>query len=623
MTIYRLENNVNTTLVDPIDSSTTVIRINTAVEPYNDPIVPDTDEVGTITLIDDVSNPSKIEIVYFTGFTNNGDGTLTLTGVNRGQENTTQYSFSSGAVATQSLTRDAINSLRSTTGFTGIFITNVIPANPGKNVSITYNDLPNQDSVSQILTDDTEVIITLEWDRGLEYQGIPTVNGTEILTYTEKTAGVYINDGITVDISGVDEILCTHNGVEYSVEILYDNPPVIQTANFVNGYPGSQTELKEGDSFDFNITSDINFDRIEIYNYGAYVSQTFDVTEGVESTVTAYIADRGNTTQNLGARVRIRKPSGVWSESHLTENDASVDGTNLVKLNNQYPVISISSVDYPAGQEAIKNTESATVNNTVTYYDDIIYSSPNSQLTVENTNTFESNKVVSRLSGDYNISSNNFRIVANRNANDATSSSQNVVNIAHSAATINISFPARLRSGGNDGTEAQNHTITISSDQNKLSSAEIELSAPVGIWQGSWSGSTTSFTRSLQIHDDMVKGGYDFTGLSFTNLAGVETTVINSGTTYTIGGFVSREITLEAFANEALMNVAATIYNKVTLSWSFEPSVDNREPLDSSPPITDGWCLVALETNPTTIRILDTKTDASSQASTITIQEAI
>jgi hypothetical protein len=71
------------------------------------------------------------------------------------------------------------------------------------------------------------------------------------------------------------------------------------------------------------------------------------------------------------------------------------------------------------------------------------------------------------------------------------------------------------------------------------------------------------------------------------------------------------------------MNVQAATYSKVSLTWSFKSSVTTRAALNSSPPITDQWCLVALETNPTTIRLLDMAYESSSQASTITIQESI
>jgi len=111
MITYRLENNVTTKLVGDINKNTTDIIIKKASYPYNNPIVPSENEIGTMTLIDDSSRPTKIEIIYFTNFFDNGDGTLTISNVQRGKENTSKQSFVSGSVVTQSLTREAINSL--------------------------------------------------------------------------------------------------------------------------------------------------------------------------------------------------------------------------------------------------------------------------------------------------------------------------------------------------------------------------------------------------------------------------------------------------------------------------------------------------------------------------------
>jgi len=121
----------------------------------------------------------------------------------------------------------------------------------------------------------------------------------------------------------------------------------------------------------------------------------------------------------------------------------------------------------------------------------------------------------------------------------------------------------------------------------------------------------------------MIKGAQSWGALNTVNLAGKVVSTITTGNNYVLGGFVSRQIPLTASLNEAIMNVAALDYTKVTLTWSFEPSVTIRAALNSSPIITNGWCLVALDTNPTTIRILDAKTQSSTQESIITIEEII
>lgn len=414
------------------------------------------------------------------------------------------------------------------------------------------------------------------------------------------------------------------DGAWHTMTVERDIPPVITNAYFTGGYPGTQTELKENDTFDLFVDVDKDVVAVQIDNYGAFKAGSFSVTEGQTHTVTGTIADGGTTTQNLGARVRVQKSSGSWSDWYLTENDGAVDGTNLVALNNTYPSITFGTVTYPGSQLALKNAEEATVQNTVTNFNEITYDSPNSQLTIDNTTTYETNKNVTRLAGDYNTSTNNFRIVATRTANDATTTNQRVVAIANVLPTITINgINNRLRSGGNDGTSAQDYTITIASTQHLLQAPT--LNAPEGTWQGTgFTGAGGTWNRDLRVHDNDDKGTYTLNSLSAVNLSNMEQTTISGNADYTLGGFVSRNITLEAFANEAVMNVAATNYNNVSLSWSGKSSVTNREPVgtDVPPPIPDAWCLVTLNTNPTTIRILDTAaTDSVSQASTITIQE--
>jgi len=508
---------------------------------------------------------------------------------------------------------------------TGIFVTNITPATTDSVVNIVYNSFPNDSSVDSISTDDTEVYVTVEWDRETKYQETPTINDVPITSFSSKTGGTYVTT-VLVDISMVNQIICRLNQSTYIVEIQRDELPVIELARFTGGYPGQQTELKENDTFDFEIQADSEFDRIEFSNYGAYKPQTFNITAAVSTVINnVVIANRGNTTIDVGAQVRVRKPSGVWSEWYLTENHGVVDGEHLVKLNNRHPEIIIQGVNYPVGQQALKNTEEATVDHTINYFDTVQYTSPNMQLAITDSEIFQNPKTVARQVGNYNINTNNFLITANRAANDATSTASTIVKIAHVACTINVYTPTnRLRSGGNDGTNAQNHTITIQANQQLLQAPT--LIAPEGTWQGGgFTGSGSNWTRSLQVHDNMTKGTYSWETLSAINLAGVETTTIEAGyTQYEIGGFVSRVIKLEAFDNEAWMQVAAVIYAKVILEWEVKDLPNKREIGTTATPDDGAWCLNSLETNPTLIRILDTEaTNSSSQASDIIIEEIV
>ena len=330
------------------------------------------------------------------------------------------------------------------------------------------------------------------------------------------------------------------------------------------------------------------------------------------------------------ARVRVQKPSGTWSAWVWTNAGAGVvDGTDLINCNDLRPVIdSITqpSITYPASQEAIKDSETVTVHSTVANFDTILYSSPNSDLSIPSTTTYVENKaLVQRIAGNYNISTNNYRIVATRTANNAVTTVNGVVFIAHVACTLTVTEPAsRLRSGGNDSTSAQNHVITITANQNLIQAPTLNTGSE-GAWQGgAFVGSGTTWTRSIQIHDDDTKGTYAWGSIAGVNLANKTTSVITGDGNYTLGGYVSRVLTLAAFANEVSQNVEAVDYTKVAMTWSVKALPNKRAVGTTATPDAGSWCLNALNTNPVVVRILDTAaTGSSSTPTTVTIEETV
>jgi hypothetical protein len=57
----------------------------------------------------------------------------------------------------------------------------------------------------------------------------------------------------------------------------------------------------------------------------------------------------------------------------------------------------------------------------------------------------------------------------------------------------------------------------------------------------------------LAIADSDTKGAASFSGLSITNLAGIEVTAITTGAAYTVGGFVARTVTMAATPNREVL----------------------------------------------------------------------
>lgn len=516
----------------------------------------------------------------------------------------------------------------------GVWITDIQPTSTGNVGDKSYSSDGNV--LDSCLTDTSSLTVSvLALPGHTNYKPVVTIDGNPV-TISETSDKTVFTGTYAMQYDYADaSITAVHeDGAHWSTIVDADIPPVILSANFTGGYPGSQTELKAGDTFQVNIVTDISIDQVQVVNYGALQAGTFSVS-GTNNTITGVIADRGTSQTFQGFQLRVRKPTGSVSTYHYSVMDGSVNGVNLVYLNNLYPTITIPSVLYPAGQGAIKSGEDASVNNTVTNFDTISYTNPLSQLTIANSTTYETVKKVTYLSGGYNISSSNFSITATRAANNATTGpTSTVVWIANTPATLSVSNPAsRLRSGGNDGTSAQNHTITITASQRLLAAPTLAKDTG-GTWLGTgftWSASATSFTRSLQVHDNDLKAVYNWGAISGTNLAGIVTTTNIGATTYTLGGFVVRTIAVAAFGWQSNINVEVSDYSKLSssgsgqvLAWSVS-NMNTRSTLgDVTRPQASTWSASATFTNPTTINILDkSATDSASQASSFTIQEAV
>jgi len=518
----------------------------------------------------------------------------------------------------------------------GVFITNVTPTSGG-NVNITSTSSSGQ-VIESFQTDTSLVTISLLAITG-NTNLIPNIflDGTPVTVVGSADKPMYTGS-ISIDLNDASIILATHeDGAEHLVNVSYDTKPVILDASMSGGYPGSQTELKAGDTFLINVVTDVSIASIYLYDAEAFTAQTYSVS-GTEHQITGVIANRGNVTQDLGFRIRVVKDTGSTSADYLSTDYGLTDGIYRVKLNNVSPSIVFGNITYPANQQAIKAGESATVANTVTNYSSLIYSSGNGELTVNSPTAYQPAKVVDYLSGGYNITNNNITIQAFRAANATTSTASTIVKIANTPATVYVTnSSARFRSGGNDGTSIQSHGVTITGSQQLLGGSyapTLESDIGGGVWASShtFSGGPVSWTNTLRVHDDDIKGVYNWGDISAYNLAGIQTTVKTGGVSnYTLGGFVSRGFTVPAFGQGGTIHVDVTDINKMnsTLNWSVK-DLDLRQAIGTPPPVVRGWTIDADGIQGglpklTQIIILDTATTgSSSQESTIiNISEAI
>lgn len=492
-------------------------------------------------------------------------------------------------------------------------VSNAVPNGAGTVSSKVFQDAGNT-VLRSFVSSTATVTLTVKASYPLV-----VVNGVTA-TLTNAADGGHYSGNVNVTISGsaIPLSLTLPNGApgafSDSIAVTVNTPPVITSLSFTGSYPGAQTELKAGDTFQVSGTTDKPATSVQVSNFEAGISQTISFASTTSFSVTITIADRGTTAQAQHARMAAGDSTGAYG--------ATSDTSNTVILNNLYPTLTFGTITYPASQGGLKNSETATVAVTTANLDSIIFDSPNGDLSVTAPTTIGSPKAVTRIAGSYNVSTNNFRGVATRNANAAVTTTQGVVNIANVAAVITVATPAaRLRSGGNDGTTLQSHTITLTSDQQLFVAPTLNAGAS-GTFTGAWAGGPTVYTRTFQVHDNDVKGTYSWAGLSATNLAGIVTSSITTGASYVLGGFVARNLTFAAFSQTTSMGVAVTTYSKLTatiFTATNQPALLNATQGNHSS-IANTYTVDSIGTNPTTVYWNDAAAASSNSSGTAQLQ---
>lgn len=427
---------------------------------------------------------------------------------------------------------------RGNTGFVGII--GITATNPSDNVgNIQY--VPDTDDTliaSCVSSTNNITVQVMAVTAGDVFKPVVDVNGVQATLTRNVGTDVWVGTAAIALVG--DTITATHNaGAIDTATVTIEAAPVITSLTFSGAYSQGvgQTEHAASQTLGLDIVTDTPIVALQVIDDAstATLAYTESFTATTSKNITVTTANRGNTPTAYPAKVRVQNANGTWS--------VITTSSNTIILNNSQPNIAFNSITYPDSQQAIKSGESATVNVTETNVDTVSYTS--TELTVTDPTTV-GNKTVTYASGTYNISTNNLTVTATKTSNATTATFNTVVWIANTAPTITVTTPAaRLRSG----VTPQNHTITISSNQRTL--ATPVLNASVGTFSGSWvtANNGLTWTRSLAIADSDTKGSANFTGLSITNLAGIEVTAITTGDVYTVGGFTQRTLAFAAYPN--------------------------------------------------------------------------
>jgi hypothetical protein len=433
-----------------------------------------------------------------------------------------------------------------------IFILDVTPTATGIVGNKSYvNGTPE---LATCVSDTTEVRVFVGCEGGEgNYKPSVTINGVTATLVESATTRWFEGYADVVLLSGGNIIAAVSdtgsNDITF-VEVLGAGPNILSMV--FGSYPGSQTELKQGDVVTVTVTTDLAADSVTILGQGAADSTTLPVVAGVAS-----------------GPITISGASGAQAVTAKAKNSFGTFGAQFVSsaltLNQTYPVIGGVTVSYPFGQGALNTGDNGTASCTILDADVVAYSSPH--LSITNPNTYAPSKTVTPSFNGYEGSGTNYFISATRTANNATTTSSGLVKIATVAPSASIAIvPSGRLSSSPSGVS---YDVRITPNQALL--AAPTLDASLGTWSGAWVAVGSYWHRPLLVNDGVARGAGSFSNLVLTGLSGIAGTSITSGASYTVGGFSARAVTFPAFSRVAPLGVAVGDATKMTFAVGSTP----------------------------------------------------
>ena len=439
------------------------------------------------------------------------------------------------------------------TGGAGIFILDVIPTSNGIVGMKTYkpDTVPVDVNLATAMSDtmNIRVVVGMNGD-GDSYSPTAKINDIDVVLSESETKRWFIGYADINIITGSNYVLAKSStgSTDSCLITLAGAGPNVLNVEF-GPYPGTQTELKLNDTIDVTITTQIDATEIRILAGGASNAE-------VILPVNSGIATGSFVISNLSGNQSIQ----VIAKNSLGTDGETYTSSNLV-LNQTVPVIGVIGVTYPSGKTAFGQDDSGSISSIVSNFDTIQYIS--SHFNIADPTVYNTTKSVVNTYSGYIGSGNNITITAVRTANNTTTSRTGLVHIATVPAIADITIagnPARLVSS------AIGVDYTIILTPNQTLAGPPQLTATIGTWQGSWTLVSNTWRRNLRIVDTDPKGTGFFTDLEMIGLSGILGTVINSGNSYIVGGFVSRLITFPPFSRVALIGTPVVNETKTAAS---------------------------------------------------------
>lgn len=458
-------------------------------------------------------------------------------------------------------------------------------------------------------TTDTQVAVEFVWDRFQGLNDVPRVNGNLLTNIVGDAAISPTFVGEAILPVGTHEL--TYGSLTQEFDVVTAVRPVITAASLTAPiYPGTQTAIRDGQSTGFTFTTDTDVVEWQTIGAGGLVASSGNLN----GTTGAGIFLAGATDGTTFPRFRVRNAQGVWSTEHAINTALIVD--------NAEPLVELQSIAYPPAQRALKGSEQATVNVRNTRVTAVSYTSPGGELTIAGQNTVATSKTVTRIGGGYNVDTDNLQVVATNGANGLSRTFTFQVGIANTPAVVTATA-GDVISGGNDGTDVQEHVFLLSSDQEFNGTPSVNIAAGTWIGAGWAQVDLSTASRTIGISDTDARGDHLLSGLQSFNEARVPTTVLQNAT-YTIAGFVERIMTLEPNVSRTTINVPIHELDTMVVFWDVNASELTRVAADTEDDVASSYFAEDNGDGTSTIRILDKSLLGTTSANHfLTISETI
>ncbi len=399
------------------------------------------------------------------------------------------------------------------------------------------------------------------------------------------------------------------DGAKHIVAMVYEEGPLIDYVMF-GGYPTfnaitnngnetiTQTEVKEGDIVNVTVKLSSSSSKPAYFiNIGSNASiitlqdackQTvFDISSnpmlpGETRTFQVRIANRGNVVQNLGTKAVAITQYGSYGQEVSSLSSGNSDGINYLKCNNTRVSIETLEIQYPQQtigqnnivQKAMKQNESTTwqcrfnnagVNPIIRYEilntNHLIFDEGDAFTFEKFDNNIYEKDFYCIASDVFNISLHNVAVHVIRRENGAYSTKTELLKIADKLAIIKITEEyERLRA---DFTpEGKLTYVKIISDQPLFEAPSCMFDTSMverPIWNGDWIKEDADgyvWKRYFNVKTTTSKGMFYWRDLIAKNYALKVTNEFKVGgadnNTYTIGGFIKKEIQIPAWAGSTV-----------------------------------------------------------------------